>query len=85
MCERRRRGMLRGMDQPAHVIRLELFVDGDSLTGSAFACGVKERRFAGWLGLVATVEALITATPERDPGAENEPATEKDARGEAVT
>lgn len=47
------------MDQPAHVVQLELWFDGDSPTGRAIAHGEPQRRFTGWLGLVAAVEALV--------------------------
>jgi hypothetical protein len=51
------------MDSPA-VVRLELWLDGESPTGRAIAQrgtagGEEERGFAGWLGLVAAVEGLV--------------------------
>lgn len=57
------------MDAPAHVVRLELWLDGDSPTGRAIAHGEAARRFAGWVGLVAAVEALVTVDRERRPDA----------------
>jgi hypothetical protein len=58
------------MKAPAHVVRLELRLDGDSPTGRAIGAGEEARRFAGWLGLMAAVEALVTGEPE--PGAETD-------------
>ncbi|MGI8506498.1 MAG: hypothetical protein ACR2MK_06765 [Solirubrobacteraceae bacterium] len=57
------------MDHPAHEVRLELWLDGDSPTGRAIAHGEPERRFTGWLGLVAAVEALVDGGRDPGPGA----------------
>ncbi len=49
------------MSDPVRTIRLELRLDGDSPAGSAMVCGEPSRDFAGWLGLVAAIEAFLTA------------------------
>lgn len=54
-------------------IRLEIRLDGERPVGRAYARG-GSREFAGWLGLVATIEHLLTATP---PPAESAPAPEE--------
>ena len=46
------------------VIRLELHLDDDSLTGRASDGTGAAREFVGWLGLVAAIDALV---PERSP------------------
>lgn len=56
------------MSDQVRTIRLEVRLDGDSPAGSATACGERSREFAGWLGLVAAIEALLTG--DRPPGAE---------------
>lgn len=48
-----------------HEIHLELHLDGAAPTGSARLAGGDSHPFSGWIGLVSTVEALITA--EREP------------------
>jgi hypothetical protein len=58
------------MDEPAHHVLLELRLDGESVTGSATALGEPDRAFAGWLGLVAAVEALVGAGQPRDQGSD---------------
>ncbi len=69
MSGRHRGGMLAGMETPARVVRLELWLDGDSPTGRAIGTGEEARRFAGWLGLITAVEALVTG--ETEPGADS--------------
>ncbi len=59
--------MLAGMEGAARVITLELRLDGQSPIGRASTPGHREREFAGWLGLIAAIEAL--ATGERKSGA----------------
>jgi hypothetical protein len=49
-----------------HVVRLELWLDGESPTGLAVGSSDQARQFAGWLGLIAAVEALIG--DDREPG-----------------
>jgi hypothetical protein len=48
-----------------HEIHLELRLDGAAPTGRARLAGGEPRPFSGWIGLVCTVETLITA--EREP------------------
>ena len=51
------------MDSKAISIHLELRVgDDESLTGRA-SCAGAARDFAGWLGLVATIDALVHEAP----------------------
>jgi hypothetical protein len=57
------------VDVPAQHVRLELWLDGDSVTGRAIAPGESAREFSGWIGLVAAVEALVGA--DREPGADD--------------
>jgi hypothetical protein len=42
------------------VIRLELQVAGQSLTGRASDATGVEREFSGWIGMVAAVDALLS-------------------------
>lgn len=49
-----------GMQDPARVIRLELRLDGESPIGHASTRDHGERAFAGWLGLIAAIDALTT-------------------------
>ena len=41
------------------VIRLELDLSGDALAGRASDGAGREKVFAGWLGLMAAIEALL--------------------------
>jgi hypothetical protein len=52
------------MSSETLVIRLEIRLDGDSLTGSAYD-GAAERTFSGWLGLVAAIDALVQSGASR--------------------
>jgi hypothetical protein len=45
------------------VIRLELQLDDDSLTGRASDATGAAKEFVGWLGLVAAIDALLPGTP----------------------
>jgi hypothetical protein len=45
------------------VITLELRLDGDAPAGRASAPDREQREFAGWLGLIAAVDALAGADP----------------------
>ena len=47
-----------------HEIHLELHLDGAAPTGNARHAGGDAHPFSGWIGLVCTVEALITAAQE---------------------
>ena len=58
------------MDRPASAIRLELWLDGDAPIGRAIGRD-EERQFAGWLGLVSAVEALMTDGREPPPVADS--------------
>ena len=54
------------MDTKTAAISLDLSLAGDALTGSASDGEGHRREFAGWLGLVSAIEALISPTPEED-------------------
>ncbi len=47
------------MEGETRSIRLDLCFDDGSPAGRATACDGATRRFAGWLGLMAAVEALV--------------------------
>lgn len=51
----------------AKTIRMELRLDGDMPTGRASDDSGRVRDFAGWLGLVAAIDELLS--PESDRGA----------------
>jgi hypothetical protein len=57
------------MAHQAVVIRLELHLDGDSLTGRASDGAGAAREFVGWLGLVAAIDALLAGTAPAPPPA----------------
>lgn len=50
------------MSTPAepHTLHLELRFDGAAPTGHVSVPGGDPRAFSGWMGLVGTVEALVT-------------------------
>lgn len=52
------------MDRKTIVIRLELHPDADSVRGRASAASGAVREFVGWMGLVAAIDALISALDE---------------------
>ena len=65
------------MDCKAISIHLELRVgDDESLTGRATDCAGTARDFAGWLGLVATIDALVHDAPAA-PAAPNSETTQR--------
>jgi hypothetical protein len=67
------------MEDAARVIRLELRLDGESPTGRASTPDNEERAFAGWLGLIAAIEALATGDRQTAAGPSAQPgSTEKD-------
>ena len=70
------------MSDGTRTIRLELTLDGDLPAGSATVCGGPSREFAGWLGLVAAIEAILTADPR--PGADITTKTEGDTHDGSV-
>ena len=51
---------LRAVAPAAQSIRLDVRFDGELPTGHVIAADGRTRRFAGWLGLMAAVEALAT-------------------------
>jgi hypothetical protein len=56
------------MEGAARVIRLELRLDGESPIGRASTPDDGERDFAGWLGLIAAIEALAARDRETAAG-----------------
>jgi hypothetical protein len=61
-----------GVDGRPIVIRLELRLEDDSLTGRASDGAGAAREFVGWLGLVAAIDALVRG---------NAPAAAADSKG----
>ncbi|MFZ0090990.1 MAG: hypothetical protein WAL63_15900 [Solirubrobacteraceae bacterium] len=72
------------MESPAHVVRLELRLDGDSPTGCAIGTGEEARRFAGWLGLINAVEALVTGEREHRSDADGDLARSEASRDDGI-
>jgi hypothetical protein len=58
--------MLRSVEHRNINLALELRLADDALTGRVTAADGKETDFSGWLGLVATIEALL-AEPSNTP------------------
>jgi hypothetical protein len=58
---------LRSVESRQITLSLELQVADDALTGRVTAADGTDTDFSGWLGLVATIEALLA---EPAPGAE---------------
>jgi hypothetical protein len=58
--------MLRCVEHRNLTLALELRLADDALTGRVTAADGKETDFSGWLGLVATIEALL-AEPVAPP------------------
>jgi hypothetical protein len=56
------------MNDQAVVIRLELHVADESLTGRASDGTGAVREFAGWMGMVAAVDALLSQPAPPSPG-----------------
>ena len=63
-----RRGTLPTMEARDINVTLELRSTGDSLTGCARDEHGAERRFSGWLGLVAAIDELVGDTGPSDSG-----------------
>jgi hypothetical protein len=59
MCRAPGRWKIDAVDRQTVVIRLELHLDDDSLTGRASAGTGAAREFVGWMGLVSAIDALI--------------------------
>ena len=51
------------VDHQTVVIRLELHVADDTLTGRASDATGATKEFSGWLGLTSAVDALLQGTP----------------------
>ena len=64
-----------------HVVRLELWLDGESPTGLAVGSSDHPRQFAGWIGLIAAVEALVGEDRVRDADSAGNVATGDDDWG----
>jgi hypothetical protein len=59
MCRAPASSRIRAVDRQTVVIRLELHLDDESLTGRASDGSGTAREFVGWLGLVAAIDALV--------------------------
>jgi hypothetical protein len=68
MAAARAAGMLRSVESRQITLALELHVAEDALTGRVTAPDGTDTDFSGWLGLVATIGALI-AEPGQPPEA----------------
>jgi hypothetical protein len=68
MCHAPSSPIIGTVDGKTVIIRLELQLAGDSLTGRASDGTGAARDFAGWLGLVAALDALVAGTAA-GPGA----------------
>jgi hypothetical protein len=53
-----------GVDDKTVTIGLEIRLAGDSVTGRASCDTGAARDFAGWIGLVAAIDALVSDTKE---------------------
>jgi hypothetical protein len=61
------------MQGAARVITLELRLDGQSPIGRASTPDNRERQFAGWLALIAAIDALATDDPNTGTGPSTQP------------
>jgi hypothetical protein len=52
----------------AITLTLQLETAGDSITGSASDAAGARTDFSGWLGLLSSLESLLSATPSADKG-----------------
>jgi len=59
MASTARSPMLRCVEHRNITLALELRLADDALTGRVTAADGRETDFSGWLGLVATIEALL--------------------------
>jgi hypothetical protein len=59
MCRAPHWSRIAAVDRQTVVIRLELHLADDSLTGRASDGTGAAREFIGWMGLVAAIDALI--------------------------
>jgi len=66
------------MEDAARVIRLELRLEGESPIGRASTPDNRERGFAGWLSLIAAIEALAAGDPQTGPGHDAQPASNEE-------
>jgi hypothetical protein len=67
--------MLHAMESRTVTITLQVEVDGDDVRGSATA-GADPKVFAGWLGLIGAIDALLGFPPDAGAGARALAATE---------
>ncbi len=72
------------MDVPAHEVQLKLWLDGDSVTGRASSPGEAARDFAGWLGLVAAIEALIAPRHRHGADEGGDPTADREDHGDGT-
>jgi hypothetical protein len=59
MCRAPGWSRIGAVDRQTVVIRLELHLADESLTGRASDGGGAVREFVGWMGLVASIDALV--------------------------
>ena len=71
------------MQGAIRVITLKLRLDGQSPTGRASTPGNTQREFAGWLGLIAAIEALAGGDRETAAAARRD-GNEKDVHDGAL-
>jgi hypothetical protein len=68
--------IIRAVDETTVTISLELRLMDDSLTGTATGDDGAPRCFSGWIGLMATIDALVpTRPPSTTPGPNTPPTT----------
>jgi len=65
------RPMLGGMESTQVTLMLELSRDGESLAGRVLTDAGAASDFAGWLGLVAAIDALVPQQTTRPPEEES--------------
>jgi hypothetical protein len=73
------------MEDAARVIRLELRLEGESPIGRASTPDNEERGFAGWLGLIAAIEALATGDRQTATGPSAQPGSDADDTHDGAT
>ena len=65
MCASAGRWTLGGMGDTRVTITLELCVEGDTFSGRATTSTDQAMSFAGWLGLLSAIDALVSARDNR--------------------
>lgn len=65
MCGGARSLMLRNMDRTTLTLTVEIELDDDAFRGCASDDQGASRQFSGWLGLIASIDDMISAATER--------------------